>query len=242
MRNGWHRPGARARMRRVCTGAELEIVFQPLVDLENNDFVAYEALARFPEDPERTTSGWFAAARELGVGAQLELTAIRAALGHLDDIPPETALAINVSPTVAITDEFFELVLPVAHRLIIELTEHEPVHDYEAVVEGLADLRRLGARVAIDDVGAGFASLRHILRLAPDIVKLDLSLTHGIEDDPNVHALTEALVRFSENTGALITAEGIETTSELRLLRMLGIDHGQGYLLGRPGPLEAHLN
>jgi len=126
--------------------------------------------------------------------------------------------------------------------LIIELTEHEPVHDYEAVVEGLADLRRLGARVAIDDVGAGFASLRHILRLAPDIVKLDLSLTHGIEDDPNVHALTEALVRFSENTGALITAEGIETTSELRLLRMLGIDHGQGYLLGRPGPLEAHLN
>ncbi len=242
MPNGWHRPGARARTRRVCAGAELEIVFQPLVDLENYDCIAYEALARFPEDQERTTSGWFATARELGVGAKLELTAICAALRHIDEIPPETALAINVSPAVAITDEFLELVLPFAHRLIIELTEHEPVHDYEAVVEGLSDLRQLGARIAIDDVGAGFASLRHILRLAPDIVKLDLSLTRGIEDDPSVHALTEALVRFSDNTGALIAAEGIETTSELQLLRKLGIDHGQGYLLGRPGPLEAHLN
>src|SRR2546427_13164224 len=126
MRNGWHRPGARAHMRRVCAGAELEIVFQPLVDLENNDFVAYEALARFPEDPERTTSGWFAAARELGVGAQLELIAIRAALGHLDDIPSEAALAINVSPTLAVTRKFFAILRPRPHRLMLELTGDEP--------------------------------------------------------------------------------------------------------------------
>jgi EAL domain-containing protein (putative c-di-GMP-specific phosphodiesterase class I) len=210
--------------------------------LDSNRPIAYEALSRFPNDVGWTTSEWFATARELGESALLELAAIAVALGHLDRIPPDTALAINVSPTVAVTDEFFDLAAPFAHRLIIELTEHEPVDDYVTVVDELDDLRQLGARIAIDDVGAGFASLRHILRLAPDIVKLDLSLTQGIEDDCGAHALTTAMVGFAADTGALIAAEGIETPSELALLRKLGIEHGQGYLLGRPGPLNAHLN
>lgn len=236
------RSEAKARIRRVCADAEVETVFQPVVRLESNERIAYEALSRFPDDVEWSTLGWFATARELGEGTTLELAAVSAALGHLDCIPPETALAINVSAAVAVTDEFFELVAPFAHRLIIELTEHEPVDDYATVVDELDDLRRLGARIAVDDVGAGFASLRHILRLAPDIVKLDLSLTHGIEDDSGAHALTLAMVGFAADTGALIAAEGIETPSELALLRKLGIEHGQGYLLGRPGPLNAHLN
>ena len=236
------RSGARARIRRACDRAEVETVFQPLVRLESNKPIAYEALSRFPNDVEWTTSEWFATARELGESALLELAAIAAALGHLDRIPPDTALAINVSPAVAVTDEFFDLAAPFAHRLIIELTEHEPVDDYVTVVDELDDLRQLGARIAIDDVGAGFASLRHILRLAPDIVKLDLSLTQGIEDDCGAQGLTTAMVGFAADTGALIAAEGIETPSELALLRKLGIEHGQGYLLGRPGPLNAHLN
>jgi EAL domain-containing protein (putative c-di-GMP-specific phosphodiesterase class I) len=238
--NRFIRPGARARIRHAC--AQVETVFQPLISLESNECIAYEALSRFPDDVEWTTSQWFATARELGEGAALELAAVRSALAHLDDIPPKTALAINVSPAVAVTDEFFELVAPFAHRLIIELTEHERVDDYATVVAALEDLRNFGARIAIDDVGAGFASLRHILRLAPDIVKLDLSLTHGMEDGSGAHALTSAMVGFAADTGALIAAEGIETDSELDLLRKLGIDHGQGYLLGRPGPLNAHLN
>jgi len=229
---------ARTHIRRARHG--LRTVFQPVVELENNDCIAYEALARFSD--ERSTSEWFARARELGVGAKLELAAVAAALVHLDEIPNGAALAINVSPAVAVSDAFFELAAPFAHRLIIELTEHEPIDDYAAVLEGLEDLRSLGARIAVDDVGAGFASLRHILRLAPDIVKLDLSLTQGIEDDPGAHALTSALVVFAGDTGALVAAEGIETPTELELLRALGIAHGQGYLLGRPGPLEAHLN
>jgi EAL domain-containing protein (putative c-di-GMP-specific phosphodiesterase class I) len=236
------RSGAKARIRHVCAHAEVETVFQPLIRLESNECIAYEALSRFPDDVDWTTSEWFATARDLGEGAALELAAIRAALGHLDRIPPETALAINVSPAVAVTDEFFQLAAPFAYRLIIELTEHEPVDDYATVVDALDDLRHLGARIAIDDVGAGFASLRHILRLAPDIVKLDLSLTHGMEDGSGAHALTSAMVGFAADTGALIAAEGIETRAELELLRKLGIDHGQGYLLGRPGPLNAHLN
>jgi EAL domain-containing protein (putative c-di-GMP-specific phosphodiesterase class I) len=213
-----------------------------MIELRSNDCIAYEALTRFPDDAVWTTRDWFAAANDLGVGATLELAAIAAALPHLDDIPPTAALAINVSPAVAVTDEFFELVAPFARRLIIELTEHEPVDDYVALAEGLQDLRDLGARIAIDDVGAGFATLRHILRLAPDIVKLDLSLTTGIENDPGSRALTAALVEFADRTGALIAAEGIETPVELKLLRELGVNHGQGYLLGRPSPLGGQLN
>jgi EAL domain-containing protein (putative c-di-GMP-specific phosphodiesterase class I) len=228
--------------RREIREAELETVFQPMVELESNDCVAYEALTRFPTLPDRAPSEWFATAAELGVGAELELAAISSALTFLDEFPPGAVLAINVSPAVATTDEFFERVAPVADRLIIELTEHEPVGDYEALAEVLSHLRALGARIAIDDVGAGFACLRHILRLAPDIVKLDLSLTHGIETDPGTRALTSALVDFAGTTGALVAAEGIETESELELLRELGVDHGQGYLLGRPGPFGAHLN
>src|SRR5581483_7088809 len=142
-----------------------------------------EALTRFA-DQTRTTTEWFADATELGVGADLELTAIRSALAHLVGFPPGARLAVNVSPAVAVTDEFLELVAPFAGRLIIELTEHEPVEEYDELATVLEHLRSLGARIAVDDVGAGFASLRHILRLSPDILKLDLSLTQGIEDDP----------------------------------------------------------
>jgi len=220
----------------------LETVFQPVIDLESNDCVAYEALTRFPRDASLTTREWFLVAQEQGEGAALELRAIAAALTHIDEIPPEAALAINVSPHVAETQEFFELVAPFARRLIVELTEHDPVDNYESLTSALDDLRALGARVAVDDVGAGFSSLRHILRLAPDIVKLDLSLTSSLADDPRARALTAALVEFASRTGAAIAAEGIETPLQLRLVQELGIDHGQGYLLGRPNPLSVHLN
>jgi len=219
----------------------LETVFQPVIELESNDCVAYEALTRFP-DVSLTTREWFVAAHEQGTGAELELRAIAAALTHLEEIPPKAALAINVSPDVALTDEFFELVAPFAHRVIVELTEHDPVDDYESLTRALEGLRALGARIAVDDVGAGFASLRHILRLAPDIVKLDLSLTNALANDPRARALTAALVEFAASTGAAIAAEGIETPLQLALLQELGIDQGQGYLLGRPNPLNAYLN
>ena len=230
----------RTEVRRVWDDGELETVFQPMIELGSKHCVAYEALTRFPGET-RTTSECFADATELGVGADLELAAIRSALRYLDDVPQETRLSINVSPAVALSDEFLELVTPVAHRLIIELTEHEPVDDYDALGSALSQLRSVGALIAIDDVGAGFASLRHILRLSPDILKLDLSLTHRIESDWGTRALTSALIDFADNTGVLIAAEGIETEGELELLRALGVDHGQGYLLGRPESLTAHL-
>lgn len=226
---------------RACTG-ELRTVFQPLVDLWSNDAIAYEALVRFPGSGARTTRDWFCAAGELGLGEKLELAAIASALTHLDEIPASAALSINVSPAVASTEAFRGLVEPFAARLIIELTEHAPIDDHDELAAQLADLRSLGARIAIDDVGAGFAEIHDTFLLEPDIVKLDVSLTSVLESDAVTRALIVELIERAHQTGAEVTAEGIESSEQLAAACLLGIDHGQGYFLGRPAPLEAHLN
>ena len=221
--------------------AKLEMVFQPVFELGAGGVVAFEALARFPAHPDRTTEECFAAAAGAGESVALELAAVRAALEHLHELPDGVLLSVNVSAEAAVTAQFHELAAPVANRLIIELTEHEPVHDYRRVAAALSELRNRGARLAIDDVGAGYASLRHILQLAPDIVKLDLSLTREIESDSSRRALTTALVGFAEVIGSTIAAEGIESEAELAMLRELGVVQGQGFHLGYPLPLAERL-
>lgn len=214
------------------------MVFQPVYDLEAGDVFAYEALARFPMEPYRPPSDWFADAAEVGLGVELELAAIERALAEVDGLPDGVRLAINVSPLTALSPHFFNVLAPRAHRVIIEVTEHERVEDYDVLNDALAPLRALGASVAIDDVGAGFASLTHILKLAPDIVKLDLSLTRGIAADPARDALASSLVDFATGIDATIGAEGIETQSELDRLRVLKVHYGQGFHLGVPGALD----
>jgi EAL domain-containing protein (putative c-di-GMP-specific phosphodiesterase class I) len=216
----------------------VDMVFQPVYDLEQGDVFAYEALARFPVEPYRPPSDWFADAAEVGLGIELELAAIDSALVKVEDLPEGVRLALNVSPLTALSPQFFNLLAPRANRVIIEVTEHERVEDYDALNEALAPLRNLGAWVAIDDVGAGFASLSHILRLAPDIVKLDLSLTRGIAGDPARDALASSLVDFASGIDATIGAEGIETQSELDRLRVLKVRYGQGFHLGVPAALD----
>jgi EAL domain-containing protein (putative c-di-GMP-specific phosphodiesterase class I) len=129
----------------------------------------------------------------------------------------------------------------VARRVVLELTEHDAVTEYDELGTALDRLRDLGIRVAIDDAGSGYSSLQHILRLRPDIIKLDIALTRGIDADPARRALAEALVSFGREIGALITAEGIETAEQLDTLRRIGARYGQGYHLARPAalPLDA---
>ena len=198
---------------------------------------AREALARFLTEPMRGPAVWFAEANEVGLGVELELAAMRAALLRLDEFPPGVSIALNVSPATALDPRFSELLLGVAGRVVIEITEHAQVDDYDALCDALAPLRERGAQLAIDDVGAGFANLRHILRLAPDLVKLDLSLTQEIARDPAREALASSLVGFAEGVGASIVAEGISSDEDLALLRMLGVDYGQGFHLARPSAL-----
>ena len=221
----------------VAAQLDRDQLFQPVFDLLDCSIVSLEALARFWTEPMRSPSVWFAEANEVGLGAELELVAIRSALQRIDEFPDGVALALNVSPVTALDPRFCELLLGLAERIVIEITEHAQVDDYDALAAALAPLRERGAQLAIDDVGAGFANLRHILRLAPDIVKLDLSLTQEISRDPARRALATSLVGFAGGVGARIVAEGISSDEDLTLLRALGVNYGQGFYLARPSAL-----
>lgn len=227
-----------ARIERAVAGRGWHLVYQPVMDLAGRTPVGWEALARFTDPPERGPQAWFAEAAEVGLGVELELAAAEAAFAALRRIPADAYLAVNVSQRTVLSPSLLEAVRPHAERIVVELTEHERVTDYPALQAALQRLRAVGVRVAIDDAGAGFASLRHILDVRPDIVKLDVSLTRGIDTDHARRALAVALISFAGEMRMTIVAEGIETAEELRVLRELGVRYGQGYHLGRPGPLE----
>jgi EAL domain-containing protein (putative c-di-GMP-specific phosphodiesterase class I) len=212
------------------------MVFQPIVELASGHTVGVEALARFVDgaSPDRC----FAEATSLGLGAELELAAVKGALRQLDEIPAGKFMAVNVSPVVALDRRLHDLLRKQGQgRIVVEITEHEPVDSYEDLTLVRTRFRRDGIRVAIDDAGAGYASLHHILKLAPDIIKLDIALTRGIDADPVKRALATSLVQFAKETDAVVTAEGIETVGELTTLRELAVPWGQGFHLGKPGPL-----
>jgi EAL domain-containing protein (putative c-di-GMP-specific phosphodiesterase class I) len=228
----------RARVDAAFEPGALSMVFQPIVDLVTGEVVAAEALARFRSDPPRSPEVWFAEAEQAGRGVDLELAAVEAALACLPDLPDGVHLTFNVSPSTVRTGALATVVGAVgAGRLMVELTEHEQIDDYEAVAAALDELRRLGASVAVDDAGAGYAGLKQMLRLRPEVIKLDADITRGINGDPVRRALASSLVSFADETGAFVVAEGIETEDERATVRGLGVRWGQGYLLARPAPL-----
>lgn len=228
------------RIRRVLDGGGPTMVFQPIADLRDGRVVGAEALARFEGDPRRTPDIWFQEAWAVGLGVELELVAVQAALTHLRELPRGAFLSVNVSPVTVASPALEKIVADVGgERVVLEVTEHARVEDYDALWEVRDALRARGMRLAVDDAGAGFASLRHILRLGPDIIKLDAFLTRGIDGDPVRCALASALVSFAARIGAMLSAEAIETEKELEALRALGVRYGQGYLIARPGPVPA---
>jgi len=232
------RAGKLAAIEDVIINGGPRMVFQPVVDIETDCAIGVEALSRFDREPVRTPDVWFSEAAAVGLAAELELSAIDAAVRSIENLPFEQFMAVNLSPATICAKAFEESLdhWPLG-RLVLELTEHQVVDDYELLNQSITGLRRRGVRLAVDDTGAGFASLTHIVKLAPDIIKLDLQITRGVDSDPAKRALAAALVRFAADMGAVITAEGIETAEELRVLRDLGVRYGQGYYLGRPGPL-----
>ncbi len=233
----------RQRLRRIRGlldgGDGFGVAFQPIFDLRSRAVVGFEALSRFDEGPPRTPDEWFAEAADLGMGVELEIAAVRAALTRLNELPEHTFLSVNVSPEALTSSRFLQAIHGTAEdRLVIEVTEHAPVESYSALCDAVVALRGRGARLAIDDVGAGFASLRHVLRLRPDIIKLDITLTRSIDTDPVRRALASSFIRFADDIHATITAEGIETGGELDELCTLGVGCGQGFFLAEPSPLE----
>jgi len=213
-----------------------EIVYQPVVALAELKHAGVEALSRFAGSA-RPPEQWFARAADAGHGPELELQAIRSALRGLPHAPG--FLSLNVSPSTILLPDFTASLLgQPLDRLVLEITEHTQVSDYGALGEVLAPLRAAGLRIAVDDVGAGFASMRHVLVLAPELIKLDLSLVRGISHDVRRRSLAAALLTFAADLGAFVVAEGVETAGELDCLRGLGVHFGQGFHLGRPEPLR----
>ena len=226
-----------AEIQRFASGDGIAIHVQPIVDLLTREPIGFEALARFRSLPLRPPDEWFAEAAALELGIQLELASIERALALLPALPASVYLSVNASHRAARSPELRDLVAPHASRIVVEITEHEPVDDYEELSLALRPLRNLGVQIAIDDAGAGYASLRHTLALDPDIVKVDIALTTAIDTDRAKRALASALISFADEMGITIVAEGIETEASLQTLVELGVRYGQGFHIARPAPL-----
>jgi EAL domain-containing protein (putative c-di-GMP-specific phosphodiesterase class I) len=208
-------------------------VFQPLVSLATGQVSGYEALARFPHPPARRPDEWFAVAQRVGLGPELEARALRAAT-EATDRPPGTFLSFNLSASALMSDAAIAALPEDLSDIVIEITENERVGDDERLASRLEPLRKRGARIAVDDAGAGYSGLQQVMRIQPDIIKLDRSLVANVDTDPAKAALIDSFVRFARRTGASVCAEGIETPEELKVLADLDVTYGQGFGLARP--------
>jgi EAL domain-containing protein (putative c-di-GMP-specific phosphodiesterase class I)/CheY-like chemotaxis protein len=224
----------RSGLERMILQREFAVHYQPVVHLDTREVVGYEALTRWddgtsPEVPFRD-------AHLLGLGVECERVTIEKAIADASALPERAWLSVNVSPSTVVDDPTLGEVFERANRrVMIELTEHHPIEDYPRL---LAALERLGVDLAVDDAGAGYASLHHILELRPDLVKIDLGWTRGIEGDSVRQAMVRGLTHFTAIAGCELVAEGVETEAEYESLLTLDVTMGQGYLFGRPAPPE----
>lgn len=210
-------------------------VFQPIVSLVDGRTLGFESLSRFRAEPQRPPDRWIAEAHAVGLGLEIEVECVRRACRLRDTIPGGAYLSVNMSPDAILAPEMEAALGPdTLEGLVIEITEHDAVSDYARLAARLADYRGRGAKVAIDDAGAGHASMRHVTQLSPDYIKIDRSLIHDIHLDYAKRALVRSMVTLEKDLGAAVVAEGIESMDELGTLRELGVPLGQGYLLARP--------
>jgi EAL domain-containing protein (putative c-di-GMP-specific phosphodiesterase class I) len=213
------------------------LAYQPIVHLETGHVTGVEALCRFEDGtpPEQR----FQESEKLGLSADLDLAIIGCALADLPRLP-NGYLSINLSPSTLLDGRVADVLLAPdvpARRIILEVTEHARITDYEKAQELLGTLRARGIRLAVDDAGAGYATFRHILSLRPDIIKMDRSITQDIDADTARRALATALATFGAEIGATVIAEGVETSGEILALRRAGIHRAQGFALAAPAPL-----
>lgn len=241
--------GARQALARLIAGEGMAMAVQPIVEVGSGRVHAYEALARFERRrSDRSPLHWFALAEELGERPELERACLRSALDLFQRRPGKALLSVNLSLPVLLEEETMDALRTLARSrprglegLIVELTEETLVSNHLDFEATLADLRALGARIAVDDVGAGYSGLRQITSIVPDYLKLDRALVAGIHRDPDRAALVGALTGYANKVGSRLVAEGIEHRAELECLQALEVPLGQGFHLGvpdRPWPLR----
>lgn len=227
------------RIRGLLDQDRFHMVWQPITEIRTGEIAGVEALARFPSSPHKGPPGWFQDAASINLGDDLESRCVAKALAILKELPDNCYVACNTSARAVLQGRIQPLLehLPPS-RIVLEITEHDAVSDYADLIDILGDMRRDGLRLAVDDAGAGYASFRHIIKLRPDLIKLDMSLTRDIDTDISRRSLAYALVRFAREIDSRIIAEGVETKPELETLESLGVEMAQGFYLHRPKPLD----
>ena len=227
----------------VVYGAGRHPVLQPIVDLTTGRVYAAEGLTRFTAsspaqpgaDAVRSPAQWFDDASLLDLREDLDLATAEAVLDLLDEVPADVAVTINLGPATVMSERVVDLLAGRAlHRIVVEITEHARVDDYAALAAALRPYRDRGLRIAVDDAGAGYASLRHVLAIDPDLVKVDMALTRGADRDIARRTLLTALASFADGVGCRLVAEGVETEGELAAVAGCGISLVQGYALAAP--------
>jgi EAL domain-containing protein (putative c-di-GMP-specific phosphodiesterase class I) len=229
----------KADVERLLRRDGLHPLWQPIVEIATGRIIGVEALSRFGGDRARSPAEYFGDAARVGMARELETRAMEKGVEVLPELPAGVYVTLNVSANALLTGgrPAFMDHLPL-DRLVLEITEHDVVEDYAALAEVLEPLRARGVRLAVDDAGAGYASFRHILRLRPEIIKLDMSLTRDIDSDPTRRSLAASLVQFAREIDCQLVAEGVETRAELETLAALGVQKAQGFYLHRPMPRE----
>lgn len=211
-------------------------VFQPICRAADRRPVGFEALSRFPTTID--AAGWFAAATAAGMGGTLEIAAARNALAHAVHLPPEVFVSVNLSPSTLLTEPTVIDMLTAAttsgRAVVVEITETVAIDVTHAFDTVLSRLRAAGVAIALDDVGAGYAGLRQLLTVKPDMMKVDAFITRRIDVDPARQAIARSMVQYARSTGTTCVFEGVETPDELRVVIECGGELVQGFLLGRP--------
>ena len=215
----------------------LSIAMQPIHDLATSRVAGFECLSRFAAKGDvRSPDAWFGDAKSVGKGVDLEMFAVHCALAEARRMPGNIYISLNASPETILSGRVAEALREVEdRRIVLEVTEHEQVSDFAGLAEALREIAPY-AKIAIDDVGAGYAGLRYLVDLAPDLLKLDTSLTTNIDTDLARQAMTAAIVHFAKAIGSEVVGEGIERQGELDMLRELGVHYGQGYHFAKPMP------
>lgn len=219
----------------VMHSGGLHSVWQPTVDSHTGRIISVEALARFNTRPYRPPNEWFEEAAEIDRHIDLERNALIKGLAILPVLPDNTYVSCNLSGQALMNPEIQEFLRGrKLDRIILEITEHDIITDYDSLIRILAPLRNAGMLLAIDDFGAGYASFRHILGLQPDIIKIDMGLVRNLDTNNTGQSVVRAIASFAAENQVGLVAEGVETERELQMLRSLGVHRIQGYLLHKP--------
>jgi EAL domain-containing protein (putative c-di-GMP-specific phosphodiesterase class I) len=234
---GARQPATRDELEECVAQRAFTLVYQPILELETGVVVGVEALCRFDDgaSPQRR----FKQAETVGLGAELDLAIIEVALADLPALPGGY-VSVNLSPSTLGERRLGDVLLAhgvPADRIVLEITERARITGSRAAEQLLGLVRARGVRLAVDDAGAGYATLRHILGLRPDLIKMDRAITEDIDSDIARRVLAVALVSFAGEIGATVIAEGVETAGEILGVRRVGIRHAQGYVLARPSGL-----